>query len=203
MNHHQLEIANHFFWDCFDLYQRYLLSIDKLYVRKSGRLKCFIDLRIAYECILKASVVYFETSDKSKKNLIKMVEKYSHHTDKLEKDVIQYLPDDLKTEIEFFSKDIKKLPISLRYRLDTMDYIDALEEEYYKTVGQEHWLDRFAELVGNLNEYINTQLQSHSRVVSLYDVFEPGELLKQDYNKYDWQREKMKSEKLQKEIKES
>lgn len=188
MKQHQLEIANDFYWDCVDLYQRYKLSIDTLSTRKSGRLKCFIDLRIAYECIMKAGVVYYDKSKKDRKDLIQMVQSYKHNTDRLEKNVIQFLPEELRSEIEFFSEGIKNLPISLRYRLDTMDYIDALENEYYKTVGQDDWMDHFAELVGNISEHIGNLLNSHSRIVSLGEVFEPGDLFKREFNKYDEKR---------------
>ena len=47
-----IEVANDFFHDCLDFLHRYRLTGDAFYAIKSKRLKLFLDLRMAAECVL-------------------------------------------------------------------------------------------------------------------------------------------------------
>lgn len=49
-------VAGDFLHDSEDLLKRYKLTIDHFYAVKSRRLKTFIDLRMAAECLLKMQV---------------------------------------------------------------------------------------------------------------------------------------------------
>ena len=54
----KLEIAQRFFDDLEDCVARYDKTAIDFAARKSECCKCFIDLRIAYECALKSALAY-------------------------------------------------------------------------------------------------------------------------------------------------
>lgn len=58
-----VEVANDFFHDSLDFLHRYRLTVDAFYAIKSKRLKLFLDLRMAAECVLKAVAAYYLAED--------------------------------------------------------------------------------------------------------------------------------------------
>src|SRR5438105_15396065 len=91
----RLEIANSFFLDATDLLTRYRLTTEYFSAIKSRRVKLFVDLRLAYECILKAYLAYFDEHASDRKILIRKVESFRHDVERLLDDIIPFLPERL------------------------------------------------------------------------------------------------------------
>jgi hypothetical protein len=174
-----VRVADHYFHDACDLTRRYEITIDEWFAVKSKRVKCFIDLRIAYECILKAVIVYFAGEDDKKKS-IKLAESFGHRVNSLEEEAGKYFTGEF--EVKLYSDALASLPVSLRYKLDTFDFIDANEEYYYKTIGSDRWMNNLCEYIKTITAWVDSLLQSHSKIISGSIPIE--ELLAVDYNKY-------------------
>ena len=179
-----LSIADDYFHDSEDLLKRYNLTEEFFKNTKSKRMKLFVDLRIAYECVLKSIFVYFYETDADRKEISKAVLKMSHDLLKLESEVKKKLSPALQVEIDHFSNDLKQLPIGLRYRLDVMDFLDAREDLYRLTIGDDDWLSRYYELIKSLTEFVDRKLSAESAVGPLSDFVSFEEAIKPVDNKY-------------------
>lgn len=178
----RLEIANSFFLDATDLLTRYRLTTEYFSAVKSRRVKLFVDLRLAYECILKAHLAYFDEQTSDRKMLVRKVESFRHDVERLLGDVIPFLSEHLVQRGRLLNKELALLPISLRYYLDVCDFLEAKNDHYYATIGRDSWMEGFAEFVTTLTDQMNKNLESHSRIVGageLWDVMNH-----ESYNKY-------------------
>ncbi len=178
----RLEIANSFFLDATDLLTRYRLTAEYFSVVKSRRVKLFIDLRLAYECILKAHLAYFDEQTSDRKMLIRKVELFRHNVEKLLGDITPFLSEHLVQRGQLLNKELALLPISLRYYLDVCDFIEAQNDHFYATVGRDSWMEEFAEFVRVLIDQMNENLQSHSRIVGGDELWDA--MIHEGYNKY-------------------
>ena len=185
-----IDVSNNFYNDSLDLLHKYKAcyfneAIDFQSV-KSKRMKCFIDLRMAIESALKSYAAYHLHSDLNGKKLVKRIERYKHHVEKIYIRCAEYLPTDQKEICQGYCLQLKELPVGLRYRLDGMDFLYAQEKLYYQTIGNESWLVGLEKLVNALIEDIGQTLSSHSQVIDGSSLtFE--ELFLQPYNKYTQQ----------------
>lgn len=178
----RLEIANSFFLDARDLLTRYRLTSEYFSAIKSRRVKLFVDLRLAYECILKAHLAYFDEQSSDRKMLIRKVESFRHDVGRLLGDIIPFLPEHLGLRGQLLNKELALLPISLRYYLDVCDFLEAKNDHYYVTIGRDSWMEGFAEFVIVLIDQMNKILQSHSRIVGGDELWDA--MIDQGYNKY-------------------
>lgn len=166
-----------------DFLARYRLTEGLFSSIKSRRFKLFIDLRIAYECSLKALIAYFAEDLNSRKLIIHRVESYRHDINRLFKDVSPFLSEDLVQKGQRVNVTLSLLPVSLRYYLDGRDFLEVKEEDYYSSIGQDSWMEDFAKYVKMLLGMIDEKLQANSDVVSsneLWDIIINGD----NYNKY-------------------
>jgi hypothetical protein len=177
-----IEIANDFFHDCLDFLHRYRLTGDAFYAIKSKRLKLFLDLRMAAECVLKAVIAYHLAPQTTRDSVICHVERFSHKICKLAADAQAQLEPETWSGIAPFIEALDALPVGLRYRLDGSDFRELNEEFYYATVGSDEWLDQLYSAVKLVADSLNVKLQSHSRVISGSELLK--ELLKPVHNKY-------------------
>lgn len=175
-------VANDFFHDSLDFLHRYRLTVNAFYAIKSQRLKLFLDLRMAAECVMKAYVAYFLPAETSRKDAIQQVEKYSHKIKKLAAETKAHILPDLWDELEPFIEQLDALPVGLRYRLDGSDFRNLNEEFYYATVGDDDWLDQLHDTLKKVVESLNKTLSSHSRIISGAELIET--LKTPTHNKY-------------------
>ncbi len=176
-----VQVSNHFYHDAIDLLARYMVceasESPEFYSRKSRRMKCFIDLRMAMESALKSVVTYYCHSDQRGEKLVKKVENYRHHIEKLIGKALHHLPEEYRSKIEKLCKELHELPVGLRYRLDVMDFINNNENLYYKTVGSENWMNSTAETIKSISDFIGKELNKESRILTgdelMKEVFEP------------------------------
>jgi hypothetical protein len=178
----RLEVADAFFHDATDLLSRYTLTRDRFWSIKSRRLKLFVDLRIAYECILKAYVAYFADSKTDRATLTSRIEAFRHSVHRLRVAVLPNLPPGLAQKAATFDAELVQLPVALRYKLDGFDFLEAKEDLYYRTVGNDSWLMSFAECVQALVEDFDRVLQKHAGFVSIDELAES--IMTPSHNKY-------------------
>lgn len=177
-----VEVAQSFFLDCGDLLHRYDKTIDTFFAIKSRRLKCFNDLRGAYECALKCAIAYHQQSTTERRLLIEATERHGHHIDRLEDDVTRLIGDN-PYGVESKGALFGRLPVSLRYSLDGFDFLKAQEQLYYATIGSDNWLYSLRSYIGRIYEALNDTLSKHSGIISAADI--PSEkLLGSEYCKY-------------------
>lgn len=177
-----VEVANDFFHDCLDFLHRYRLTEGAFYAIKSKRLKLFLDLRMAAECVLKAVAAYHLAPDTSREAAIHHVERFKHRIAKLAGDTKARLEPEPWASLEPFIEKLDALPVGLRYRLDGSDFRELNEELYYETVGSDEWLDQLYSAVELVADSLDSKLQSHSRVISGAELIK--EILKPAHNKY-------------------
>ena len=176
-----VEIANDFFTDGQDLIFRYDITVDRLGALKSRRMKCFSDLRGAYECALKGIVAYNSPGDSDRKSLIKRIEKFGHRISLLEAELECNVREQYGIEIR--GGILEQLPVGLRYATDGYDFVRAKEAVYYSTIGSDVWIFEFRRYVGCVCTELGRALSSHSRIISVSDI--PKEqILGETYNKY-------------------
>lgn len=177
-----IEIADDFFHDAIDFLFRYRLTFDRLFAIKSQRLKLFLDLRMAAECLLKAYAAYFLLGNRDRKSAIESVERYGHRVGQLAADVQEFIPSDAWTRFNAFVSQLDSLPVGLRYGLDGADFREFNEEFYYQTVGSDTWLDELHDVLRAMSDTLNAKLSSHSEIVGIADLLKRLEA--PQYNKY-------------------
>lgn len=177
-----VEVANYFFHDCLDFLHRYKVTVDAFYAIKSKRLKLFLDLRMAAECVLKAVAAYHLADDTSRGAAIRHVERFSHKIAKLAADTQIRLEPETWARFEPFVEQLDALPVSLRYCLDGGDFRELNEDFYYATVGSDEWLDGLYRVVKLISDSLNVMLQCHSRLLSGAELVD--EILRPAHNKY-------------------
>ena len=177
-----VRISNDFFKDGSDLLNRFEIIFESHGALKSMRLKCFIDLRMAFECFLKSLIAFHEDRNLHRRAIIQKVEAYGHNVPRLSQDVCIHLPCDLCEKVQSFAKTLNRLPIGLRYALDGYDFIVAKEEEYYKTIGRDSWLYELFDLLVDVQNELNRKLKQFSGIVCPSAYLD--ELLSPPFNKF-------------------
>lgn len=181
-----VEVADHFYNDSVDFLLRYRICIKSDEYRFdtpfSRRIKCFIDLRMAMESILKGYACYNVHSELSGKDLIRRIEKYSHHVNKLFSACQDCLPMSVKSKVGVYCEQLSKLPVGLRYKLDAADFKSNRTKKYNETIGDIAWLDNLAEIIDEITKLFGKELNKESRLVGLDDII--SEMLDPSYSKY-------------------
>lgn len=177
-----IDVANDFFHDCIDLLQRYRMIIDHFSGIRSKRLKTFIDLRIAAECLLKSYVAYFKLSELDRGDVIKKIETYGHKITSMAVEAEGFADHQNWASFSPYVAKLDILPVGLRYRLDVFDFREVNEVLYYETVGNDAWLYGLHDSLKALSDDMNQHLNSHSCVVSVEELWE--ELITPRHNKY-------------------
>lgn len=181
-----IQVSDHFYHDAIDLLARYKVceasEFPEFYSTKSRRMKCFIDLRMAMESALKSVVTYYCHSDTKGEKLVKKVENYRHHIEKLIAKAREHIPSDMRTSVEALANELHQLPVGLRYRLDVMDFKANNEALYYKTVGSDVWMNNSSKTIQAVADFIGKELSKESRILSGSDLLK--EFREPKYDKY-------------------
>lgn len=93
-----------------------------------------------------------------------------------------HLPENIAMEYEEDILKMDGLPVGLRYRLDTWDFRGNRQDEYYDTIGSDHWLKKIQEALSKLIDFSNEKLSSHSRIVAFSEL--SVEVMEPRYEKY-------------------
>lgn len=169
-----LDMSGHYLHDAIDFEMRYKFCINSdgpvFNATRSGRAKCFIDLRMGLESILKSLVCYYEAGGRVGKPLINWIEKLGHNIDKLLKKLKAHMAQEWLDAHEGDFKKLKLLPVGLRYRLDAWNFEDNKAEIYDTTIGSEVWMDNLHMVLNSLIEKTNELLSAHRRILSGKDL---------------------------------
>lgn len=176
-----VEVAQDFFEDASDLLLRFDLTFDDFSPIKTRRFKSFVDLRLAYECILKAVVAYRQPRDMERKALIAVVERYKHNISLLENAILS--TDSDRFGVEARGAELDQLPIGLRYALDGKDFREAKEIEYCQTIGSDLWLHRLLIYIAGVRDAFCAALGKEGGIVQSGDI-SIKMLLEKKYNKF-------------------
>ncbi|MDP4535593.1 hypothetical protein Q3O60_05295 [Alkalimonas collagenimarina] len=164
-----LDISSHFLHDAIDFEVRYKHCINSegplFYTPRSRRAKCFIDLRMGIEAILKSFISYHEHQDRKGKRIINWIEKFGHKIEKMIAKAKPHLPQDWIEQYEVPLLKLDNLPVGLRYRLDAWDFRGNKEELYYDTIGSDVWLGEIHSALIELTKLINSLLKKHDRIL--------------------------------------
>lgn len=177
-----LYVASDYYHDAEDFLHRYRLTVDHFYAVKSKRFKLFVDLRMAAECALKSCIVYNTCKGISRKDVVAKVEGYSHSINKIRRDAEPFLDKVQFSSLDKFLTDLDDLKVGLRYRLDGMDFREINEDFYYKTIGDDDWLDGLHGSIRLVSMDVGKKLSSHSRIVPSGELL--NEILQPSFNKY-------------------
>ncbi len=180
------EVSNHFLHDAIDFEIRYDFCIHSdgplFDTPRSRRAKCFVDLRMGVESILKSLICYFEHDERKGKRLVNWIEKYGHNIDKMMRKVEPHLPDTIDEKHKIALIKLNDLPVGLRYRLDTWNFRGNREYLYYETIGSDSWLDTVHNALKVLVDFANSYLVRHGRILSGQDLL--NEIRQKRYEKY-------------------
>jgi hypothetical protein len=176
-----VEVAQDFFEDASDLVLRFDRTFDDFSPIKTRRFKCFNDLRLAYECILKAIVAYRQPRDMERKALIAVVERHKHNISSLENAILSTDGDRFGVEVR--GAELDQLPIGLRYALDGKDFREAKEMEYYQTIGSDLWLHRLRVYIAGVRDSVGAALGKEGGIISPGDITMEM-LFEKKYNKF-------------------
>lgn len=183
MGYPNVEVANDFFHDGMDFLCRYQITKDDFHVVRSRRLKLFLDLRMAAECVLKATVAYHMPVETGRDQLIKLIENYKHKIGNLALHVKEKVEVCKWAVFEPFVMNLDALPVGLRYRLDGRDFRESDEDLYYSTIGMDGWLEQLHDAIELLAYSLDKKLQSSSRIIASREIL-LEELIRPTHNKY-------------------
>jgi hypothetical protein len=165
------EIASHFLADTTDYLARVHLTRDEFGGMKSRRLKWFMDIRLAYECALKAAIAESMRDAEDGERLLKEIEGYGHRIGQLERDAFPVLLEGLRP----FGAELDRLPVGLRYRIDCWDFISSRGRDYYETAGDDTWRESLLGQTRVIVQHVSEKLNKYSRILSgdeLWDALE-------------------------------
>lgn len=181
-----IQVSDHFYHDAIDLLARYTVceasEFPEFYSTKSRRMKCFIDLRMAMESALKSVVTYYCHADSKGEKLVKKVENYRHHIEKLISKALKHIPEEIRNKAQTLCNELHQLPVGLRYRLDVIDFKANNESLYYETVGSDIWMQNTSATIKEVADFIGKELSKESRILSGSDVLK--EIQEPKYDKY-------------------
>lgn len=153
-------IAHHYTEDARDFVERFdLLWENQLH--KTGRIKSFVDLLMACECVLKAHVMLGRSSD-DPREVYKEIRKASHQIGPLAKAAVfltdRSIYDELARRLDNFS-------VLIRYSLDAYEtffpsYIERHEAKlnYSHTIGNSPWVLEVRALIVPLLDSVSDEL---------------------------------------------
>jgi len=164
----RLELAGNYADDAADFFHRYHVTFYSQEVDyqgiKSRRAKAYVDLRMALEALLKATLCLRSPYPLAGKPLVKAIRRYSHDIDQLRQDALKgiKLNDKQATAI---SK-CKIAPVDLRYQFDAMNFRVPNDKSYYETIGSSDWLKMIEDFVQVGLKRLRTALSRRSKIVT-------------------------------------
>ena len=163
----RLELAGNYADDAADFFHRYRITFYSHEVDYQGikrrRVKAYVDLRMALEALLKATLCLRSPYSLAGKPLVTKIRRYSHDIDQLRKDALKgiKLSDGQTTAI---SK-CNTAPVDLRYQFDAMNFRVPNDKNYYDTIGSTAWLKTIEDFVQLGSRRLKSALGRRSKIV--------------------------------------
>jgi hypothetical protein len=164
----RLELAGNYSDDAADFLHRYRVTFYSQEVDyqgiKSRRAKAYVDLRMALEALLKATLCLRSPYSLAGKPLVKAIRRYSHDIDQLRQDALKGIKLNDKQVVAIAKCNIA--PVDLRYQFDAMNFRVPNDKNYYETIGSDDWLKTIEEFVQVGLKRLRTVLGRRSKVVT-------------------------------------
>jgi hypothetical protein len=164
----RLELAGNYSDDAADFYHRYRITFYSEEVDyqgiKSRRAKAYVDLRMALEALLKATICLRSPYTLAGKPLVKAIRGYSHDIEKLQKDALRGIKLDAADVAAIAKCNIA--PVDLRYQFDAMNFRVPIDAAYYETIGSTAWLKLLEEVVSIGLARLRAALGRRSKIVT-------------------------------------
>ncbi|MGT2438154.1 hypothetical protein ACU4GH_22595 [Bradyrhizobium betae] len=164
----RLELAGNYADDAVDFLHRYRVTFYSEEVDyqgiKSRRAKAYVDLRMALEALLKATLCLRSPYSLAGKPLVDSIRRYSHDIDRLRKAALRgvKLNEGLATAIA----KCNIAPVDLRYQFDAMNFRVPNDQNYYDTIGSSTWLKTIEEFVQGGLKRLRAALGRRSKIVT-------------------------------------
>jgi hypothetical protein len=164
----RLELAGYYSDDATDFLRRYRLTFYSEEVDfqgvKSRRTKAYVDLRMALEALLKATICLRAPFALAGKPLVDKIRSYSHRIDQLAADALRGVRVDPQYIVAIGKCRIA--PVDLRYQFDAMNFRIPDDRNYYDTIGSSDWLKIIEEFIEQGTRRLRAALGRRSKVVS-------------------------------------
>lgn len=148
-------LAHHFYLDALDLRSRHFAHWESQ-PRKSSRVKSFIDLLMALECILKAQLIMGKR-DIPLSQVYLDIKKYGHNIEKMSQAADTVFPMLVHARAK---RQFRKFKVSLRYSVDAHQCFFPFPEQsskkildYSSTLGNTTWMNESRAIVSELVEW--------------------------------------------------
>jgi hypothetical protein len=163
----RLELAGNYSDDAADFFHRYRVTFYSEEVDyqgiKSRRAKAYVDLRMALEALLKATLCLRCPYTLAGKPLVTKIRRYSHDIDQLQKDALKGIK--LSAMYTDAVSKCNIAPVDLRYQFDAMNFRIPNDKNYYDTIGSTAWLKAIEEFVRLGLKRLRLALGRRSKVV--------------------------------------
>jgi len=174
----RVELAGYYANDAADFLRRYRVTFYSEEVDfqgvKSRRAKAYVDLRMALEALLKATLCLRAPYALAGKPLVSKIRGYSHDIDRLRADALKNVRVD-PVYVAAISK-CTIAPVDLRYQFDAMNFRCPDDRNYYDTIGSNVWLKTIEEFVETGTKRLRAALNRRSKIV-------PGSIAIQELNR--------------------
>jgi hypothetical protein len=148
MQTHEL-LAQHYFLDALDFHQRFLTYWESA-PRESSRVKSFIDLLMACECMLKSQCIIAYNAEPLS-SAYERVKNLGHNIEKLSRNAEITFPSQAHEQARTY---FGKFPVGLRYSVDTYHFFFPIIGSppqnglsYAHTLGNSIWMHQAEETV--------------------------------------------------------
>jgi hypothetical protein len=162
----RLELAGNYSDDAADFFHRYRVTFYSQEVDyqgiKSRRAKAYVDLRMALEALLKATLCLRAPYSLAGKPLVNKIRRYSHDIDQLRKDALKGIKLNNKQATAISKCNIA--PVDLRYQFDAMNFRVPNDKNYYETIGSSDWLKTIEDFVHQGLRRLRTALGRRSKI---------------------------------------
>lgn len=164
----RLELAGNYSDDAADFLHRYRVTFYSQEVDyqgiKSRRAKAYVDLRMALEALLKATLCLRSPYSLAGEPLVKAIRRYSHDINQLRQDALKGIKLHDRQVIAIAKCNIA--PVDLRYQFDAMNFRVPNDKSYCETIGSNDWLRTIEEFVQVGLKRLRTALGRRSKVVT-------------------------------------
>lgn len=163
----RIELAGFYSQDAADFFKRYKLAFDSEVLDfqsiKSRRAKAYVDLRMAFEALLKSVVCLRSPRNLSGKPLVDSVVAYGHRIDRLRGAALR----DINIADEYLEILLKcdSAPVGLRYNFDAMNFRVPDDGLYYETIGSDAWLKSLEDLFEVSMKRLSLALSRRSKII--------------------------------------
>lgn len=176
------ELSKYYLADARDFIERFDILWDEPLRSKTGRVKRFVDLLMAVECILKSHIFFYRIND-NPEECYKQVRGMGHNISRLADTANSLNPCDSYLRI---SEALKEFSVFLRYSADMSETFfpiilddDSNESLYWITIGNIKWVLSIREQCQDLIDSVSELLSDEYCGIDLQEIIDHGKEMKE------------------------